>query len=133
MSNKLFDEQKNISLLLVGKWYCKEINQHLEFSFQGNILGLSEVIIKNTEQYHTKYSVSPRPHHEEDRETGLFYISIEPYPNRNFNILSIDKDKLVISEYIIENAKTINLEPSIYIKQNDFSQGEKILQELGEI
>ena len=118
MSNELFDKLEETAKKLVGKWYCKELDQHFDFSLISDFRESADLKITNTQTYNSQYTLSARPHFQKERTRGLYYISIGPYPNRTFDIMAITGNMLVLSEFSTSDNR-VALTPLIYNRQKD--------------
>jgi hypothetical protein len=130
MSNDFWQRLNEVRLKIIGKWYCKELDQYFTFGFNDELHKPCDLKIVNTQTIDTVYTISARPHFRDDKDTPQHYIEIEPSPCRRFDIMSITKDMLVLCEFVDFNDK-VRFTPIIYVRQIDISKGTDILKGLG--
>ena len=124
----ILDEQRELCVKLVGKWYLEDGSQSIEFDLLEKMFHQSRIVIHNKDQRpdETKFGIGVFPTIKEDL-IPVFYIDIWMRPEVKYVINKITKEKLILQ---IHNYYEPTNKYCTYVRKIDVGFADKMLQGL---
>ena len=128
MSKTLKEELKEVCVKIVGHWYCNQLKQHLIFDFNVELLKMAKLtVITSKETFETEYGVAYKINPQSKDYKTHFYFDVGKFNKRYYEIVSITKDMLVLSEFFMELGRN-PITPHIYVRSTNLDAAEEILK-----
>lgn len=123
-------ELKEVCNKIVGQWYCEEIGQHLIFDLNDKLLKMARLtVMVESKIFETEYGIALKINSDPYDDKKRFYFDVGNFEKRYFEIISLTKEMLVVSEFFMK-VGTNSLPPIIYKRITTLDFADEILKGL---